>query len=97
MQTQNRQSQQNRQIEQGSLIRADSKTNANEAIAQAVVESTRVKIQAMDASRAEKTQTVEPKLGRSVMKQLTLNWNSIDKYAELRNFKLEIKICFKTI
>ena len=28
------------------------------------------------------------------MKKPTFNWNSIDKYAELRNFKLEVKNIF---
>ena len=65
--------------------------NTNEAIAQAVAEATRVKIQAMAVARAQSTQNVGPKLGRHSRKQLAFNWSFTDKYAQQINFKLEVK------
>ena len=70
-------------------------TNANEAIVQAVVEETTVAIQVMTVNGVERTQNVGPKLGRPIMRQLTFNWSFTDKYAELRNFKLEVENMFQ--
>ena len=55
-------------------------------------------VQAMAMATADNNQRVQnvgPKLGRPIMKLLTLDWNSTDKYAELRNFKMEIKNMFQ--
>ena len=59
-------------------------TNAKETTAQAVAGATSVAIQFMAVARAEKTQNVGPKLGGPIMKQLTSDWSSTDKYAELQ-------------
>ena len=62
------------------------KNNVDEAIVQAVAEATRVATQAMAVARAEGTQNVGPKLGRPMMKQLTFNMSSTDKYVEHGSF-----------
>ena len=50
---------------------------ANEAIAKAVAEATRVAIQAMAAATTERPQSVVgPKIGRPVMKQPNFNWEA---------------------
>ena len=45
---------------------------------------------------SERTQNAGPKLDRPVMKQPMFDWSSTDKYAELRNFKIEVKNMFQT-
>ena len=40
---------------------------------------------------AERTENVGLRLSRPIMKYLTFDKSSKDKYAELRNFKLELK------
>ena len=62
---------------------------------QAVAEATRSVIQAMAVAGANRTQNVGPKLGRPIMKQLSFNWCSPDKYAEMKNFKLKVKYKFQ--
>ena len=76
---------------------ATEQTNANEAIGQAVAQATKAAIQAMAVAGPERTQNAGPKLGMSIMKQLIFHWSSTEKYTVLRNFKLEVKICFKFI
>ena len=61
----------------------------------AVAEAARVAIQAMTTAEVERPQNVGPKLGEPIMKQLTFNSNSTDKYTELRNFRLEVKNMFQ--
>ena len=70
---------------------ATEQTSSNAVIAQAVAKAARVTIQAMTVAEAERSQNVGPKLSGPIMKQLTFNWYSTDKYAELRNFRLEVK------
>ena len=70
-------------------------TNSNAAIAQAVAEAARVEVQAMTTTESERTQNVEPRLGGSIMKQLTFDWSFTDKYAELRNFRKEVRSMFQ--
>ena len=70
---------------------ATKQTNENEAIMLAVAETTRLTIQAMAVARAGRTQNVGSKVGGPIMKQLTFDLSSSDKYAELKNFKLEVK------
>ena len=48
---------------------ANKQSNANEVIAQVVVEAARVTTQAMAAAGAERTQNVGPSLDRLIMKQ----------------------------
>ena len=54
---------------------------ANDAIAKAVAEVTRVVIQAMVAAMAERLQRAAgPNIGGPAMKQPTFNWEADDKY-----------------
>ena len=43
------------------------------------------------ADNNQRAHNVGPKLDRSIMKQMTFNWSSKDKYRELRNFEMEVK------
>ena len=36
--------------------------------------------------------SMRPKLGRPSLQQYTFDWSATDKYTELRNFRLEVKI-----
>ena len=64
---------------------------ANDVIAKAVAEVTRVAIQAMTAATAERPQSLAgPKIGRPAMKQPTFNWEADDKYSKLKTFSLEV-------
>ena len=38
------------------------------------------------AKNSQRAQNVGPKLGRPIQRQLTFDWSSTDKYAELGNF-----------
>ena len=59
---------------------------ANEAIAKAVAEATRVAIQVMAAGATESPQSgVGPKIGIPAMKQPNFNWEAVDKYYKLKN------------
>ena len=62
-------------------------TNSNHYIAKAA----RVAIQTMSVYSAARTENVGLRMNRPIMKQPTFNWSSKDKYAELTNFKLEVK------
>ena len=73
---------------------ASKQANANEAITKAVTESTRIVIQAMAAAATERSQSVGPKIGRSVMKEPRFNWEGHDKYNEHKNFRLEVNNMF---
>ena len=44
----------------------------------------------MAAAGTSRPDYVRPKMSGPIMKQPTFDWSSKDKYAELRNFKLEI-------
>ena len=68
---------------------ASKQTNGNEAIAQAIAEATRAAIQPMTVAGAEGTQNVGSRLDGPVMKQPILNWETEDKYNDLKNFRLE--------
>ena len=63
----------------------------SESIARAVAEATRIAIQTMVETQAERMHDVSgPKIGGPTMKQLTFNWNAEDKYSELKTFRLEV-------
>ena len=66
-------------------------TNTNEYITQAVAKATRAAIQTMSA------ENVRPRMSGCIMKQPTFDWSAKDKYAEVRNFKLEVKTCSRTL
>ena len=70
---------------------ASEQITLRETIAKAVAEATRVAIQAMVATVAERPQsTAGPKVGGPAMKQPTFNWETEDKYSKLKTFKLGI-------
>ena len=54
-------------------------TSSNAAIAQAVVKAAREAIQAMTTAEAERSQKFGPKLGGSIVEQLTFDWNPTGK------------------
>ena len=60
-----------------------------------MTKAARVAIQAMTIAEAERSQNVGPKLSRLIMKQLTFDLNTMNKYAELRNFRLWVKNMFQ--
>ena len=64
---------------------APKQTSSNEeiSIAQVVTESTRAVIQTMTMAETARSQYVGPNLGRLIMKQLTFDWSSTNKYTEL--------------
>ena len=43
----------------------------------------------------ERTQTVGPRLGGTMIKHPKINWEANDKYNELKNFRLEVNNVFK--
>ena len=71
---------------------ATKQTGLNPAIAQAVVKAA---IQVMTMAEAERSQIAGPKHGGPIMKQPAFDWKCTDKYAELRNFRLETKNMFQ--
>ena len=63
----------------------------SETITKAVAEATRVAIQAMAEAQAEQmSDTAGLKIGGPAMKQLTFEWDTEDKYSELKMFRLEV-------
>ena len=67
------------------------------------MEATKAAVQAMAAAVDESSSGVRtkpickgPKLGRSTLKNPTLDWGSLDKYMELQNCRLEANNIFKT-
>ena len=73
---------------------ANEQMDSSEYIAQAVTNATRVVIQTMATTGMGRVENVGPR-SRPSMKQATFDWNSKDKYTELRNFKLEVKNMFQ--
>ena len=72
--------------------------NITKAIDQVAAEAQRVGVQAMvwvNTDNSQRTQNAGPKLGGPMVKQLTFNWSSKDKYAELKNFKMKLKNMFQ--
>ena len=69
----------------------------NEAIAKAVAEATRVAIQAMAETQAERMpNTSGPKVGSPALKQPSFNWEVTDKYTEWKAFILEVRNVLST-
>ena len=68
---------------------------ANETIAKAVVETTRLTIQAMSVATTERSQSpAGPKIGGPAMKQPNFSWEAGDKYSKLKDFRLEVNNIF---
>ena len=73
------------------------------AINQAVIEAVKAMVQAMagtgaDAGAGPRSMAMNmgPRLGIPSFKQPSLKWSTKDKYAELRNFRLQVNKVFKT-
>ena len=69
---------------------ATKQANTTEAVVQVVAEAARAVLQAMamaNADNDQRAQSVGPKLGGPIIKQLTFDWTPTDRSAELRNFK----------
>ena len=74
--------------------------SVTEAKVQVAAEAARAVVQAMTMSPADNNQRAQNagcKLDRPIMNQPTFNWGSTDKYAELRNFKMEEKYVSKLL
>ena len=71
-------------------------SNANEVLAQVMVEAASTTIQAMAAAGAERIQNLGPRLDRPKIKQQTVKWEAEDKYNELKSFRLEENNIFKS-
>ena len=65
-------------------------TAMSEAIVKAIVEATRLAIQAKtDAQTQRMPNTPGPKVGSLAVKQPSFNWEATDKYTEWKAFILE--------
>ena len=92
-----------RQPQNTKVYKASTKQAVNQAIMANETspdssQGARVAVQAMAIASVENNQRVKnvgPKLGRPIMTQLTFDWTSIDKYAEIRNFRMEVTNMFK--
>ena len=64
--------------------------NDKMSITQMVAEAMRVVMQVTAAASVESStrQSMGPKVGGPLMKQPTFNWDTEDKFNELKNFKL---------
>ena len=66
---------------------ASEQTNITEAIVQVAVEAARVAAQTMataNRDNSQRLQNVVSKIGRPIMKQPKLDWETDDKYSELK-------------
>ena len=70
---------------------ASKQTNTNEYIEQAVVKAARVAVQTMSSAGTARAENMGPRMSRPIMQQPTSDWSAKDKYAELRNFKVEVQ------
>ena len=79
---------------------ATEQANITKMIVQIADEAARAAVRAMamaSAQNNQRAQNVGHKLGSPLMRQPALNWSSTGKYAELRNFRMEVWTCFKTV
>ena len=63
----------------------------NEYITQAVAEAARAAIQTMAVADTARAGNTGPRISWPIMKQPTFDWSAKDKYAKIRNFKLEVR------
>ena len=75
---------------------ASEQTNAKEAIAQAVAEANRTKIQAMAVAEAERTHNVGPRPGGPIMTQPLSNWKAGRQVQWTQKLQARGKIIFKS-
>ena len=74
-----------------------------QAIIQVVIKATKIAVHAMAMARAEthtipgsKAASMGPKIGSPILKELMFDWNTMGKYTELGNYRLEVKTIFET-
>ena len=68
---------------------ASEQLNITEAVTQVAAEAARVAVQAMATANADISKILQntvSKIGRSIMKQSTFDWEADDKYTELKNY-----------
>ena len=73
---------------------ATEQENITETVVKVAAGTARAVVLTMAMASTDNNRKAEnsgPTLGRSIMKQLTFKWSSTDKYAELRDFKMEEK------
>ena len=69
----------------------------SKAITRAVAEATRIVIHTMVEAHAERMHNGSgPKVGGPAMKQLKFDWNTQDKYSELKTFRLKVSNILST-
>ena len=68
---------------------ANEQTNINEYITQAVPKAARLAVQTKAMAGTASVENPGSRMSRPIMKQPTFDWRAKDKYAELRNLKLE--------
>ena len=73
-----------------------------QAITQAAIEATKLAVKKVMAAREEvtteqrnKATSMRPKIGWPLLTQLTFDWTSANKYAELENFRMELHNIFQ--
>ena len=79
-------------------VMATEQANITEVVIQVAAEAARGEVQAMAMASVDNNQRAEngePKLDRPIMRELKFDWSSTDKYAELKNFKIEVKNMFQ--
>ena len=75
---------------------ATNQANVTETIAQIAAEAAGMVVQSMAMPMAENNQmNVGPKKGSLLMRQPMFDWHSSDKYAELRNLRMEVNNMFQ--
>ena len=73
---------------------AAEQTNITEAVTQVAAEAARVAvldIVMVDTDNSQRIQNVVPNIGGPIMKQLTFEWETDDKYSELKKFHIRGK------
>ena len=69
----------------------------SEAITRAVAEASRIALQTMAEAQAERMHDGSgPKVGGPTMKHPMFDWNTQDKYSELKTFQVEVNNILST-
>ena len=80
-----------------SIKMVNEQTNASEYIVQAIAKAARVTVQTRAMAGTARAANPVTRMSRPIMKQHTFDWSAKDNYAELRNFKLDVKTHSKTL
>ena len=80
---------------------ATEQATITQAITQAAIEATKQEVmvasEEVTARERNEAASMRPKIGRPLLQQLTFVWSSIDKYAEPRNFRMEVHNTFQSL